>query len=460
VHRRGAATVAGSLRRLIERSSELAAERIRQINDGVYKSILFNDTIGSEKGLVRVPTTVVKEGGEMTILVQGVSPPNGMGPVHATWHLVRAAQAVYLFAYFFRGLMPNVGLFEPLTFLIEGPSVANSPEDVAHTEGTIIAAAVVQNFHVIGSKMLFDSPFRENVSAPFSRNMVALIFYGTNTYGYRATGITSTGNGAGQGARFDGDGEHSTGFYWASLTDAGEVEEFDARYPFTIIARGLLGTNYHGFGKYRGGSALIEVSMAYPNPVVMTSWGTSDVISHNPGIFGGYWGPPNPRLAITKTDALKRMAEGTLPELTHQSLAGEQKVGGEYTFESSSVNPKEFEVGDMFLCDTGSGGGYGDVLEREAESVMRDVREGMISADVATNIYKVVYNSETMGVDDQATEALRAEERQSRISRGKSFDDFIGGWLALKPKEQLLKYYGDWPDPRVPGYDKPFWGDH
>ena len=121
VERRGPAVVAGGLRRLIDRSSELASERLRQVNDGIYRSILFNDTIGAEKGLVRVPTTVIKEGGEMTILVQGVSPPNGKGPVHATWHLVRASQAVYLFAYFFRGLMPNVGLFEPLTFLIEGP---------------------------------------------------------------------------------------------------------------------------------------------------------------------------------------------------------------------------------------------------------------------------------------------------------------------------------------------------
>ena len=460
VERRGPAVVAGGLRRLIDRSSELASERLRQVNDGIYRSILFNDTIGAEKGLVRVPTTVIKEGGEMTILVQGVSPPNGKGPVHATWHLVRASQAVYLFAYFFRGLMPNVGLFEPLTFLIEGPSVANSPEDVAHTEGTIISVAVVQNFHIIGSKMLFDSPFRENVSAPFSRNMVALIFYGYNLFGYRATGITSTGNGAGQGARFDGDGEHSTGFYWASLTDAGEVEEFDARYPFTIIARGLLGTDYHGFGMYRGGSALIEVSMAYPNPVVMTSWGTSDVISHNPGLFGGYWGPPNPRLTITKNDALRLMAEGTLPELTHHSLAAEQRLDGEYAFESSSVNPKEFEVGDVFLCDTGSGGGYGDVLERDPEAVMVDLREGMISPGVVERVYKVAYDEETLAVDFAATRALREQEQQGRITRGKRFDDFIGDWLAQKPKDHLLTYYGEWPDPRVPGYDKPFWGDH
>ena len=63
-------------------------------------------------------------------------------------------------------------------------------------------------------------------------------------------------------------------------------------------------------------------------------------------------------------------------------------------------------------------------------------------------------------VDFAATRALREQERQGRITRGKRFDDFIGGWLAQKPKDHLLTYYGEWPDPRVPGYDKPFWGDH
>ena len=124
------------------------------------------------------------------------------------------------------------------------------------------------------------------------------------------------------------------------------------------------------------------------------------------------------------------------------------------------MNPKEFELGDIFLCDTGSGGGYGDVLERDPDAVIRDVREGMISSEVAFDIYKVDFDNETFVVDTEATELLRAKERSARIARGKSFDDFIEGWLSQKPKAELLKYYGEWPDPRVPGYDKPFWGDH
>ena len=40
----------------------------------------------------------------------------------------------------------------------------------------------------------------------------------------------------------------------------------------------------------------------------------------------------------------------------------------------------------------------------------------------------------------------------------KSFDDFIDGWLEKRPRDDIIQYYGDWPEPRVPGYRKPFWG--
>src|SRR5256885_1209961 len=83
------------------------------------------DGVGHDEGLVRVPTTMIKEGDALTVLVQGVSPENWKGPQHSTWHLTKAALGVYLFTYFYRGLPPNVGLFDPITVLVEGPSVAN-----------------------------------------------------------------------------------------------------------------------------------------------------------------------------------------------------------------------------------------------------------------------------------------------------------------------------------------------
>ncbi len=459
VERRGIEFVVGGLRKIMVRTGEQARARLRKLNDGIYRHILFNDTVGTEPALVRIPVTVIKEDDALTVLVQGVSPENRRGPMHATWHLVRASLGVYLFSYLFRGLPPNVGLFEPVTVLVEGPSVANATEEVAHGEGTSISAAVVQSLHVIGSKILFDSPYRESSTAPFSRNVLVYVYGGINRYGYRTANFTGSVNAGGQGAKMDGDGEHAMGFFWGPYTDAGEAEEMDERLPPLLLARGI-DKNYHGYGKYRGGSPMVEISMAYGrHGCVMSSWGSADRLSHNPGIFGGYWAPPNPRFVIRDSNVLDLMRRGD-PGLryTQHELARERPLDGRYLFEPSSTTTEEFKEGDVFVQNIGGAGGYGDVLERDPELVMRDLRDGLITPDVARAIYRVAFDEATLEVDREGTEAARREEREARRRRGKPFDAFMAEWLAKRPKDEILKYYGHWPEPSLPEYRKPFWG--
>ncbi len=459
VERRGPTAVAGGLRCILTRTAEQARRRLREINDGVYRSILFNDTVGTEGGLTRIPTTVIKEGDEMTVLVQGVSPENGKGPMHSTWHLGRAALGVYLFSYFFRGLPPNAGLLDPVRVLVEGPSIANSRAELAHGEGTSIAACLVQNLHVAGSKMLFDSPYREAVSAPHSRNVTVFIYAGQNRHGYYTANFTGTANAGGQGARFDLDGEHSLGFFWGPYTDSGEVEDIDSRLPPLVLGR-KVPMNHHGFGKYRGGSPLVEIAFASGvHGCMMTSWGSADRISHNPGLFGGYWGPPNPRLVIRNTNLRKVLTENRkLPLGSFYDLLTQKPLEGQYELTPSSVETQQFQDGDVFIWNIGAGGGYGDVLERDPHAVMDDLRTDLITHEVARNVYHVAYDSKTLEVDEEATRQKRYAERENRKRRGRPFEEFIKTWLAKQPKEEILRHYGCWPEPRLERYDKPFWG--
>jgi acetophenone carboxylase len=421
--------------------------------------VLFNDTIGADAGLVRIPTTIIKEDDELLLLVEGVSPENGLGPMHCSWHLTRASMAVYLFTYMFRGLPPNIGLFDPVSALIEGPSVANCTDNVAHGEGTSIAALNGQNLHLIGSKMLFGSPHRMGVSAPFSRNVLVNIHSGVNGYGYRTASSPSSGNAAGQGARADMDGEHACGFYWASLTDAGEIEELDMRLPAMTLTR-RLDKDVHGFGKFRGGSPAVEIDMAPPvQGCLLTSWGSADRLSHNLGLFGGYAAPPNPRFTIRGTNVLEMMANSDPSlKLSQYELAREEPVQGTYVFEESSHATEAFKPGDLFIYNMGGGGGYGDVLERDPEMVMEDLQTGVISDEVARRVYRVVFDAATGQLDLDATTAARQHEREERKRRGKPFAEFIKQWQARRPSDDKLKYYGHWPEPRLERYEKPFWG--
>lgn len=459
IERRGLEEVVGGMRTVLARAEQAARQRISELNDGIFRAVMFNDDdMGGRLGLTRIPVTLFKEDDELTLLVQGVSPENGKGPMHSTWHLVRAATAVYLFSYFFRGLAPNAGLLEPVNYLIEGPSIANSSYDVAHGMGTSIAACVVNGTHVLGSKLLYSSDYREAVQAPHSRNQSVFIFAGENRLGYQAANFTGSANASGQGGRFDGDGESAVGFFWGPFTDAGEIEEMDTRLPHFVLSR-MIDKNYHGFGKYRGGAPLVEVSTACGHlGCVLSSWGSADKLSHNPGLMAGYYGPPNPRVIIKKSDFFDRIRKGEDVQVSQYDLVRNGSIAGEYRLEASGQLAERFEEGDLMAFSMGGGGGYGDVLERAPEAVAADLRDGLITEEVAEKVYGVVVEPEAGDIDERKTERRRDRIRRERLAKGKPFEAFMKEWRKKRPPDWVIGDYGTWPDPRVPAYDKPFWG--
>ena len=55
------------------------------------------------------------------------------------------------------------------------------------------------------------------------------------------------------------------------------------------------------------------------------------------------------------------------------------------------------------------GGGVGDPLEREVERVVRDVRDGVVSPDVAKDVYGVVMRADGKAAQVAATARRRQE---------------------------------------------------
>ena len=104
------------------------------------------------------------------------------------------------------------------------------------------------------------------------------------------------------------------------------------------------------------------------------------------------------------------------------------------------------ENGDIWVIFSGGGGGYGDVLEREPEMVMDDLKKAVISHWTAENVYHVVYDPETLEADVEKTEQLRQKERDDRKARGMTWTKFEKEWSKLRPPEDILDYYGSWPD--------------
>ena len=112
------------------------------------------------------------------------------------------------------------------------------------------------------------------------------------------------------------------------------------------------------------------------------------------------------------------------------------------------------------VSSVGAGGGYGDVLDRDPALVVRDLEENLITPDIAERIYGVILDPETGLVDLGKTREARQEIRAQRLANAEPFDVFIAKWLQRKPKDDILKHYGNWPEPHLKSYTKPFWGTY
>jgi hypothetical protein len=74
---------------------------------------------------------------------------------------------------------------------------------------------------------------------------------------------------------------------------------------------------------------------------------------------------------------------------------------------------------------------------------MTDLRRGLISPDVARNVYRIAWDEQRAQFDAGGTERARADERAARLARGKSYDEFVAEWRREGPPEGV-PYLGSW----------------
>jgi acetophenone carboxylase len=165
------------------------------------------------------------------------------------------------------------------------------------------------------------------------------------------------------------------------------------------------------------------------------------------GLFGGYPGYPTPGAGINRSNLLELMAKGekNIPTTPEEVL--KRDVIQEFPAEG---NQGLLYEGALVGGGSQAGGyGYGDVLEREPQAVVNDIRDEIISDWAARNVYHVAYDAATWTADEEQTAALRQAERKDRLSRGQLYTEFEKTWLQKRPPQDMMKYYGSWPDANI-----------
>jgi N-methylhydantoinase B len=102
----------------------------------------------------------------------------------------------------------------------------------------------------------------------------------------------------------------------------------------------------------------------------------------------------------------------------HAGVAGGLPGGRTYGVIDSSIYGQGFEIiktpdqplakNDLLSIRSGGGGGFGSPLERDPERVLEDVLEELVSIEAARELYGVVFDETTGGIDHEDTKRIRA----------------------------------------------------
>lgn len=262
------------------------------------------------------------------------------------------------------------------------------------------------------SKMLIASEkYRKEATGLWHANSFAIFLFGQNQYGRRVIGILTETFGGAAGARTFADGVDVGGLITNPISRMANIETLESSYPVRYLFRRRR-IDLGGPGQYRGGTGMEMAIVPHDAPdggiqYVISGKGQKHAMTD--GLGGGYPGARNRYIWV------------------HRSSDGAETVPAASWSVDAFSGPKE-EVSwgvyslmghDALYVAWNGGGGYGDPLRRDPNSVLRNVRDYVVSREVARLVYGTVI-SDKLEVDPVGTAELRqnliAQRRQRTIN--------------------------------------------
>jgi len=454
IEKRGVEFLVGLMRRMLDVAEAGAFQKIKALPDGKFRTVVFSDAIGWTPALVRACfLTVTKEGDRASFDFSGTSPENPSSyNVHT--QAVVGHIANFMYEYFFHDLPICSSTFAPIDFVFPEGIILN-PDKLAATSCCVYigmqARLATQNCF---AKMMFStaSGWSQVASAPGSQH-TAQICSGHSQWNLAVSDVLSFSlNTQGQGGRASKDGMDAYGFAWCAFGRAPDCEQVEGELPLTITLSQHW-KDSSGPGRNRGGSGAVQQWMIHKVPSMLSlCMGNGSKVPLGQPLFGGYASAPIPGISVRNADLRERMGNGDPSVvLDHRTMLESKDVHGDWKFELIARIPEMYKEGDLLFGFSGGGPGYGDPLERPAEMIIEDLKKNIISDWTAENVYRVALDPERRKVDSVRTQELRTAERKARLMRGKSFDEFLNEWSKKSPPQEILQWYGSWPDAKSTG---------
>jgi N-methylhydantoinase B len=363
---------------IIDRTEKSMRNAILKIPNGTYPYESVIEGAGKRKDIT-IKLTVAVTGSDIHIDFKGTSPQVDWG-----------GNVVYNFTYAYV-FMAVKSAFDPDIPINEGairPVKMTAPEGcVVNCKFPAAVAARMQIGHFM-TEMVFkalanatpDNIIAESGGTPAQTN----IFYGKRHNGKPWLTMIIRGGGLGAGRRMDG---HHCAIFPANGANT-PVEIFESDTPLIVEERSLV-CDSGGPGKTRGGLGR-KMVIRVPDDEYAPEGPISIAVQ-----AGRFKYPPH---------GLFKAGAGAKAQFLINGQPGDPS--------GLTLSQK----GDVIQFHSAGGGGYGDPLERDPETIEQDVCYGYVSIDRAREDYGAAIDPVTLKVDLEKTEKIRAEKRIARSS--------------------------------------------
>jgi N-methylhydantoinase B len=420
-------------KKIIQDSERLARARLRGLPDGRWASRVFGTAWDKKKGCVQpymIVCSMTKEDDELLFDFAGTSPEMS-DSTNSTLAGTTAQIAVVLTDFLFWDVPWSDGRLRPIQLNVPEGTILNCrfPAACGDAPSVGVQAKIAASDCI--ARMLYGGD-RRDINAPWQGVWYTGgpgFFYG----GHHRNGLVIAqglydSHGSGLGAAPTRDVVHCGGNMNIPSGGISDIERIEMQYPFLYFTR-----NFHkdggGPGKYAGGTGSFRIYMIYGSQDCSVSYRPYSRLPEGAGLFGGYPAGVGGIRAVFRTEGpsiLDRLSNGeylTQPEQIEAENWGEISHPKEMR---GRVPLPEYSI----IADFVSGGsGYGDPIDRETESVARDVKVGVVSRRIAKEIYGVLIDPDTLLPRREATEKRRQEIREERMRQGKPFSGSISALL-------------------------------
>lgn len=353
-----------SMERLLRQGAMIAYNRIKELPKGSWEMEEYMDDDG-HGNLVKLKVKVTITEDEFIADFTGSS-PQVASPINTGYSSLCAGVKVIYMSILGPALAVNDGVFEPMRILAEDGSVlrCHAPAPTScYFESMIYSSDIVWK--------ALAPVFPEALGAGHMLSVCSVVLAGTKQ-GSGEPFLIVEPTGGGWGASDGKDGEVGQFCVGDGETYNVPVEMAENRYGI-MIDEYSLHTDGAGAGKYRGGSGAIRTYRAMTDGQLFTaSFGRNKFPAW--GAAGGKDGSYN-YFEFHKADG---------------SMEGPMGI----------VARKVMNRDDTVRMVTCTGGGYGDPMERDPESVAWDVKNEYISVRQAKEDYGVVVDPETYEVKE------------------------------------------------------------